>query len=1004
MVPILMLVSSMAWAQTRTVSGKVTSKEDGIAIPGVNIVQKGTTNGTSSDADGNYKLSVPDGSTLVFSFIGLQTQEVVVGERTVVDLAMASDITQLSEVVVTGYAVQTKREITGAISSVKGAVFESLPMQTFDKALQGRASGVQVISGGGQPGSGVTVNIRGTGTITGSTQPLYIIDGIQLSAGGNLNGVASSNPLSSINPADIENIEILKDAAAASIYGALAGNGVVIITTKRGKAGNSKLKVSAQYGTSQQYNPYKLTNLSQWFGLVQESFVNNAVRQGNTAQSGVNAAYAAFGLDPLSPVNSSTQSYDWVKAILRTGKVQQYDASISGGDDKTKFFISGSLNNTDGTIIQSNFTRGTIRANLEHKLTKKISLETSLALTGSNTRGPSSNSGFFSNGAFTGGLFIAPVNPIYNPDGSYNTAIVGDNTFNIVQVLNQEKRASGTFQTVSNLALNAQLLPSLRFRAFAGIDFSDVRDFNYRPASIPGYAPGTGSETFRRNTNWNMNYTLTFSKKLNDTHNISAVGGLEYREVNGIVINGTSQGFASPALTLISSGATPTAASSTFTGFKLAGIFANAKYDYKDRYLASATIRYDGSSRFGANTKYGTFYGLSAGWRLRSEDFMSNVSFVDDLKIRGSYGVVGVQPTQDFGSVGLYGPSATAPGTQYNGLPGIRPLQLANSLLAWEQAATTDVGLDWALFGNRVYGSVDFWKKNNTHLLLNSQLPIDSGFGSILQNVGELENKGIDFEIGTVNVNTGGFKWTSSFNITFIQNKLLALNGPQVATIGTGLYNHYEVGKPIGLVYTYKWAGVNPADGRPMFYDKNNNITYAPSTSDQIVAGTNIPKFYGGFSNSFSYKGLSLEVFFQYQYGNKAFLQTQQILEESGSVLLDNQTLNQLQRWTTPGQITSVPRPFSAGNEPGGKDPTGNSTRFVQEASYIRLKQVTLNYRLPSAIASRMKMTGVNLFIQAINLATFTNYRGDDPEQAGNNNLNAYPNSRSITGGVTIEF
>ncbi|GHM99343.1 SusC/RagA family TonB-linked outer membrane protein [Cytophagales bacterium WSM2-2] len=1003
MVLVLMLVSSIAWSQSRTVSGKVTSAEDGSPIPGVNVVQKGTTNGTSTDANGAFSLSISDASaTLVFSFIGLRTQEVEVANKTVIDVPMTSDITQLSEVVVTGYATQTKREITGSISSVKGQVFESLPMQTFDRAIQGRAAGVQVTSGGGQPGSGVTVNIRGTGTISGTTQPLYIIDGVQLTP-GTLNGVSSSNALSSINPADIENIEILKDAAAASIYGALAGNGVVIITTKKGKSGAAKVKASVQYGISQQYNPYKVLNADQWLSLKEEAFGNQAVRQGNTYQSGVNQAKTLYDYD--GDPNTPNQSTDWVRAILRTGKIKQYDISLSGGDEKTKFFISGSLNNTEGTIIASSFMRGTLRANLEHKINKIFSLEASLSLTGSDTQGPSANQGFFVNTPFTGALFVSPYSPIYNPDGTYNTTnIVGSSSFNIVQLVTQEKRKSGTFQTVSNLAFNAQIIPGLRFRAFAGVDFSDVKDYNYRPASIPGYAPGTGSETFRRNPNWNTNYTLTYNKKLNDIHNIGVVAGYEYREVNQTTLGSATQGFANPAFTLLSSGATPTSATSTFTGYKLAGVFANLKYDYKDKYLASATIRYDGSSRFGASNRYGAFYGLSAGWRMKSEDFMSNVNFIDDLKIRGSYGVVGVQPqitatatqNSDFLSLSLYGN-----GNQYNGLGGIRPVQLANGALSWEQAATLDFGLDFAIWGSRISGSVDFWKKNNTGILLPRQLPADSGFPNIYKNGGEIENKGIDFELTSVNVNNGGFKWSTSFNITFIQNKLLSLyDGLTVSTISG---QRYVVGQPLNILYTYKYAGVNPADGRPMYYDINGNTTYSPKTTDQQIIGSQNPKFYGGFANSFSYKGFSLEVFFNYQYGNNAFLQAAQILEAEGSGL-DNQNINQLSRWTTPGQITGVPRAYQGATEPGGFNPTNLSSRYIQTASYIRLKQVTLNYRVPSTIASRMKMSGLNLFVQAINLATFTNYRGDDPEQATSNNLNAYPNPKSITGGITIEF
>lgn len=978
-----------AYAQERTVSGKVTSVDDGSTLPGVNVVLKGTTIGAVTDSEGRYTLSVPENATLVFTFIGLVTQEIAVGSRSVIDVQMASDVTQLQEVVVTGYGAQAKREITGAITSVKGSTIENLPMQSFDRAIQGRAAGVQVVSGGGQPGGGINVNIRGTGTINGSTAPLYIVDGVQVNSGG-ISGLTTSNALTSINPADIESIEILKDAAAASIYGALAGNGVVIITTKRGKSGKSKIKLSAQYGTSEIYNPYDILLGNEWVTLRAEANANVAQRLGGSYQAEYDDTLDFYD-DDGNP-NTPIKTYDWVNAITRKGKIRQYDLSASGGDEKTRFFISGSYSGNEGTIFGSSFNRGTVRANLDHKVSDKVSIETSLGLTASNTQGFSTNAGFFVNTPFTGGLFMAPIVPFYNEDGSYNQALIG-NSFNMIQLLKEEKRVAGTFQSVSNFAVNYQIMKDLKFRAFAGVDFSDVKDYTYRPSSIPSYAPGTGSEIFRRNLTWNTNYTLTYARKFNDVHNVSALAGFEYRDNTNTTLGAGVQNFASPKFTLLSSGAVPTSATSTFTGYKLAGYFGSLKYDFKDKYLLSLSMRYDGSSRFGNDFRYGLFYGLSGGWRITSEDFMSNLTFVNDLKLRASYGVVGVQPTGDFQSLDLYGA-----GGAYNNLPGIRPTQLGNPQLTWEEAATINLGLDFAFVNSRIYGSVDFWRRNNTELLLPQTLAADSGFGSILVNLGEVQNEGIDFEISSVNVDAGGFKWVSSFNIGLQRNEIISL-GEGVDRIG----NTYIVGKPLGMLYTYEWAGVNPADGRPMYYDRNGNLTYNVVVADQKYQGSTIPSHYGGFTNNFSYKGLSLEVFFQYQYGNETYLQAAQVLEYAGSGE-ENQTRNQLRRWTAPGQVTDVPRPYANGAEPNGYDPTNLSSRFIQTASYIRLKQVTLGYQLPSKIVSKAKFSNVNLFVQALNLATFTNFRGDDPENAIGNNLNQYPNPRTLTAGLTIEF
>ncbi|KAA3436146.1 SusC/RagA family TonB-linked outer membrane protein [Rufibacter hautae] len=991
---LLLMLVTQAWAQTRTVKGRVTDAKTGEGMPGVTVQLKGSTTAAPTDLNGAYVLNVPDeGGTLVFSFIGYTNQESVIGTQTTINVRLGLDSRQLSEVVVTGYgAVQDKREITGAIATVKGSEIESLPTQTFDKALQGRAAGVQVVSSGGQPGGGITVNIRGTATINGSTQPLYIIDGVQVSPGG-LSGQTSANVLSSINPSDIESIEILKDAAAASIYGSQAGNGVVIVTTKRGKSGATRVKVSAQYGVSEAYNPYEILNAEEWFMLRAEAFGNYEQRVGGNYADGVTAAIDEYYAGTL-PLPGQFPSYNWVEAIQQRGKLQEYNLSLNGGDDRTRFFVSGSFNKTEGTVLNSSFTRGTVRANLDHKLNNKFSLESTIGLTASQAVGPSTNAGFFTNGAFTGGLFTAPLNPIYNEDGTFNTSLVGT-SLNIVQNIVREDRQGDIVQSVSNMAFNYDILPGLRARVLGGIDFSDVKDRNYRPGDIPVGASvgGSASEIFRRNINWTTQATVNYNKKFAEVHNIGALVGFEYRSVDNTTISAAGQGFASPLLKLVGSAATPTTAASSFTGYKQAGFFGNFKYDYKTKYLGSVTVRYDGSSRFGASNKYGLFYGVSGGWRVTGEEFMQGVTFLDDLKLRASYGVVGVQPQDNFGALGLFGN-----GGQYANNPGLRPIQLENPNLKWEESAQINLGLDFAMFRNRFTGAVDVFRKKNTNLILSRQLPTDSGYGSILENAGSAQSEGVELQLNTINVDKGGFTWSTGFNISFLRTELLALNEGRT-TLNT---NQYEVGRALNLIYTYQWAGVNPADGRPMYYDKNGNITYSPKTDDRRVVGDQNPAFFGGFSNNFSYKGLSLDVLFQYQYGNESYLQAAQVLEWAGSGT-DNQVRSQLQRWTTPGQITSVPRPFDGGEEPGGYDFTNLSSRFVEDAAYIRLKQITLNYKLPTVLIQRAKFSGASVFVQALNLATFTNYRGDDPENTGNN-LNAYPNPRTITGGITLEF
>jgi TonB-linked SusC/RagA family outer membrane protein len=1000
---ILLFVAGTAMAQNRTITGTVTEKENGKPLPGVTVRIKGARGGTQTKDDGSYSLNVPNGGTeLEFASLGYLTITRTIAAGAVINVALANDTQGLNEVVVTGYGVQKQRNITGSVALVGGKKIESLPVQTFDKALQGRAAGVQVTTNSGQPGSGISVRIRGVNTINGSTQPLYIVDGVQVSAGG-LSTVTTQNVLGAINPADIESIQVLKDAASASIYGSQAANGVVIVTTKRGKSGRTQIRASHQRGVNSQLNPYDMMNSDQYYAIRKEAVVNRALRLGNPVDAAVTALNSTTFGTPTVP--TALTSTNWYDQVFRDANFSTYDLSFSGGNEKTRFFLSGNYNDYDGVALSSIYKRGGLRANIDHKISEKFSLESNITLNYTNSGGPTTDAGFYVNTPFTGALFIPPTNTVYMPDGSYRngTNLLGAQNFNIVQMVQEEQRSTKSFQTISNIALNYKVLPDLNIKAYAGIDFADAKNFSYRPASIPAYIStgGSGSESFIRNINYNTSLTANYTKTFNEDHNFSAIGGFEYRSAETTQVGASAQGFASPLFSLLSSAATPVSTTSTFTGFKLASFIGSLRYDYKGKYLLSGNLRYDGSSRFGADQKFGMFGGVSAGWRISDEEWLKSAEFLSDLKIRASYGVVGVQPIGDFQALSLY----SSPGAigAYSGGASIRPTQLSNPNLTWEQSKQTGLGLDFGFFNNRVTGAVDVYQKVTNRLLLNRVLPLNSGFSSVLENGGRLDGKGIDFELTTVNFDSPkGFRWSTSFNIAFTKNKLKELNAG-ATRIGTS----YIVGEPTNILYSFKYAGVNPADGRPMFYDKNNNITYTPvansnGTGDDRILGYNNPTSYGGLGNTFSYRGLTLDVMFQYQYGNSSYLQTGQITEASG-MSVENNVVSQLDRWTTPGQITSVPRAYDGYTEPGGYDPTNLSSRYIQKASYIRLKQVTLNYKFPTAMTSKIGIPGISVFVQGMNLATITNYRGEDPENTGNN-LNAYPNPRTISGGITLDL
>lgn len=800
--------------------------------------------------------------------------------------------------------------------------------------------------------------------------------------------------MASINPNDIESIEVLKDAAAAAIYGAQAANGVVLITTKKGTKGATKIRLSVQEGIVQPLNLYDVMDAKQLSGIKRDAYVNAGLNPANAATT--------YG----NPEDPNLVSYDWLDALYRDARLSVYDLSISGGDEKTTFFLSGSYTDQEGQIIQSDYQRGTARLNVTHKPNQKLTIAANLSLAFQNTNG-SIDRGNFVNGPFVAGFSARPNVPIYNEDGTFapypSNHLFG---YNIVQGVNQELRSGKTVQTVSNLQLNYQIAPWLSFTSYFGVDFSDNADINSRPSTIPVFSSYGGGSVFtaRRNNNFNTNQNFNFNKKFNDVHTVSGVLGVEYKSAQSDLQSATGRGFPNPTLIYLQNAAVPFAVNSTFTEYKRAGLFGQAKYDYDDRYTADVTVRRDGHSRFGEQNKWGTFYAVSGGWRLSSESFLEGVSWLDNLRVRASYGITGNSEIENFASRTLVGSGGQIAGGQYLGGGALTITQLGNDLLTWEESETINLGLDATFFNGRIITTVDFWRKNSQALLFNTPLPVDSGFGTITRNAGEVRNQGIDIDIQTTNIIAGKFMWTTGFNIAFVENELMSLYDG-LERIG----NELIVGKPILFAYTNQYLGINPANGRQMFDDGTGtgNYTYVAGESTLGYRGSYLPSSYGGLSNNFSYGPISLEVFFQYQFGNVAQNGDIYNLQNWGSGT-GNLDVNQLNYWKQPGDVVAVGRPFEGGQEPGTSALNTFSTRILSDGGYVRLKQVTLSYNLPSAAASKIGMSGANLFVQGLNLATFTKFNGIDPEASSilveNSTFGAYPNARQISAGISLNF
>jgi TonB-linked SusC/RagA family outer membrane protein len=1004
----LFLVNAMAFAQGRVITGTVTSTEDGMGVPGATVLVKGTTIGTATDIDGKYSINVPAGSNvLVFTFVGLTSQEVNIGNRSTINVALESDITALSEVIVTGYGTQPKREVTGAVSSVKGDAIQNLPLQSFDRALQGRASGVQVRSSNGLPGGAVNIRIRGVGSINAGNEPLFIVDGVQLNNQSNA-AFTQSNPLAFLNPNDIESMEILKDAASAAIYGSQAANGVVIITTKKGKQGKAKFEFNAFSGETQPMKFLDILSGPEWYGMRRDAFINSGVANPEAnALSNMGrlpSNWTTLTRPALDALGLALPTYDWQREVMGAGKLNNYEMSVSGGDDKTTFFLSGSYNYQQASFRPVDFERGTVRVALTHQATKRLSIETNMNLSTFQQNVPFAVEGsFLGNPAFSASA-VLPHNAIYNEDGTFNTAIAGVLGQNVVLVNSYNSGIQRTNTAVGNLITNYKIAKNLSFRSLFGLDYRLLQGDNYRDPRTPDGAGVVGRSSVQ--SDWRTRFittqTLNWNKTFNGVHNVSALAGVEYLSETREGISGAGIGFPTFQFRTIQSAATPESVSGFWTGYRRASAFSSVNYDFKKKYLVTVTARYDGSSRFGTQNQYGLFPSVRVGWSLVEEEFLKNSSTISEMKFRASYGLTGNDQIGNFDARGLYGG-----GGNYSGSAGIVPSSLANLGLSWETNNTLNLGIDYGFFENRITGSIDAFDRRTKDLLLSQPILWINGFSGISNNVGELQNRGLEFELSTVNIDKGGFRWNSSFNITRIDNQIVSLySGLQFLPANPGI----AVGQPVGrsgegAIFAAEYAGVNPATGRPMWYDINGNITYLPLAADRRYQGSSLGTTFGGLNNTFTYKGFEFTTFFTYEYGGIGGDGQYGFLRENGTRL----TLNALREvndrsWKTPGQITDIPRNVTTngGNEARGAG-RNSGTAALLKYDFIRLSQLTLAYSFKPSLVSRIGLSRARIYMQGVNLWTYTDYPGYDPEFTGAG-TGQVPLTKSYTLGVQIGF
>jgi TonB-linked SusC/RagA family outer membrane protein len=966
----LVVAALPALAQTQVVSGRVVGA-DGNAIPGATVVERGTTNGATSGADGNFSLSVKPGATLVISSIGYTTQNVVIGGRSTVNVTLAASTTDLDEAVVVGYGTQSKADLTGAVTQLSGSVVENQPVQSFEQSIQGRTPGVVINQGSGKLGQGINIQVRGTSSVTASNRPLYVIDGAPITFQDQSQaGDEPLNPLADLNPNDIESISILKDASASAIYGSRASNGVVLITTKKGRQGATKVGVGYYYGISAPTRLRQFLNGDQYRTLLGESITNGL----NISATDPNADYAnltdAFAGEAGIDYNS-TDNTPWDRLAFRNqgrfkvdaASVAQYDFSAAGGDAKTRFYLSGTFNDQKGIIIGNRFRRGSLRLNLDHSITEKVRVGLNLSLARTvNDRVSGDNA--FSNPLQLNAL--DPLQPQFDPTtGRLNASTIYYNNL-IDQQLGSNR--AGTFRSFSTAYLNWVPLKGLTLRTEVGGDFLNLNEDLVRGAGTQdGGANGYAFNSQTQTVNYTNTNTATYAFDAGADHHFDVLVGESYQRADTKVTSAEGRGFPTNDFTRVASAAIKTGGNSSFgTGYAFLSYFARANYNFRGKYLLSGSVRRDGSSRFGANNRYGTFGAGSVGYLVSEESFLKDNEVLNFLKLRASYGVTGN------GEIGNFSSRRLVSALAYADQSGIAPdASLGNPNLSWETTKQVDLGVEFGFFNNRISGEIDVYRKNTTGLLLNRQLLLTSGYSSITENVGALQNKGLEIALNG-RILDGDFKWTVGANMSFNRNLITSLPNPIIPTGNT--ISRVMQDQPLGVFYAKRYAGVDPNNGDALYYTADGGTTNRYALAPIQKVGNPNPKYTGGVNTNFSYGGFDLTALGQFTYGNDIY-NAAGIYQSANADYLDNQTTDQLNRWQKAGDITSVPQARY-----GASNGTQTSSRWIQDGSFFRIKTVTLGYNLPATFVKRGYVQTVRVYVTGQNLATFTKYTGYDPE------------------------
>ena len=1038
-------LSEKASVQPVKITGQVKSA-DGATLPGVNVLIKGTNSGVITDMDGNYSLDVENrNSVLVFSFIGFLTQEITVNAQTTINVILEEDVKNLDEVVVVGYGTQKKKDLTGSISRVTGDEMIQPSTLSFDQMLQGKVAGVQISQTSGAPGGNVNVLIRGVSSITGGNQPLYVVDGYPIGAGGGgsnmisfggstytSSGMSGStqnriNPLASINPSDIESIEILKDASATAIYGSRGSNGVVIITTKRGAVGKKQISVDISYGVQEVAHPLEMMNSQQYVEFVADGRDNAWVYSGGLATDPNEKRNAATKVRPeFRNPGSITTNTDWQDVIFRIAPIQNYQISANLGTDKTKFYLSGGYYNQEGVVLTSDYQRFNIRSNIDSQVSEKLKIGSSISGSYGYGRFPLTEGHYGQGGILMMALAAAPTIPVYDENGGYyfNQADVTDGLgwlANPLSVLNGYSDNRKVADFLLNNFVEYRILDGLTIKSTIGVKYGTNVIKLWRSSAVPNYTtlnyPATAGVTKAESLNWLNENTLNYKHTFNEKHFLDAMIGLSEQKDSYDRLSAGASDFPTDYVTYISAGIV-NAGAHMVSEWSMVSLMSRVNYSYDGKYLLTATIRRDGSSRFGQNQKWGTFPSFSVGYNVTEEPFMQSVKFIDNLKIRASWGLSGNNQIGNYSHIGLL--SAVNYVENNSQSPGLVPSTLSNDDLTWEKSKQINLGLDMALFGERISLSADIYKDHKTDLLLAVQLPAASGFNSSTQNIGDIENKGVEIGLQTINIKSKQFEWSSNFTFSANKNKVLKL-ATEGGRITNSSYQITQVGYPISSFYLLNAIGVfknsQELEGAALQHPRTQagDLKFEDvvpdgviNANDKKIVGDPWPDFTWGFDNRFTLGNFALGISLNGSQGAYTYFQTGEAILNSAGV--QNQLELADRRWKSesdPGD-GFMPRAIRNNYAYG----FSTSSHFLFDSSFTRIKNVNISYNVPQKLANRMALSGLSVYADVANLYTFTDYPGYDPESstAGDNVVNSgldyltYPLSRTYTFGVKLTF